>query len=101
MIIVVLQILAIHFNRWTGWGWFEFLGETGRHSGSWISPFLDRLQHLLLPTITLTVLGVAVVQPLPAQPDARHAERRLRAHGPRQGSAVSARRCSSTPCARR
>ncbi len=59
VIIVVLQILAIHFNRWTGWGWFEFLGETGRHSGSWISPFLDRLQHLLLPTITLTVLGVA------------------------------------------
>ena len=59
VIIVVLQIVAIHFNRWTGWNWFEFLGESGRHSGSWISPFLDRLQHLLLPTITLTVLGVA------------------------------------------
>jgi glutathione transport system permease protein len=59
VIIVVLQILAIHFNRWTGWGWFEFLGESGRHPDTWISGFLDRMQHLLLPTITLTVIGVA------------------------------------------
>ncbi len=59
VIAVVTQILATKANRATGWELFEFLGESGRHSGSWISPFLDRLQHLLLPTLTLTVLGVA------------------------------------------
>ena len=60
VIAVVLQILATKFNRATGWNWFEFLGERGNHSGSYISPFLDRLQHLLLPTITLVILQVAV-----------------------------------------
>lgn len=60
VIAIVLQILATRYNRTTGWDWFEFLGETGRHSGSWISPWLDRAQHLLLPTITLTVGGIAV-----------------------------------------
>jgi len=60
VIAVVLQILATKFNRATGWSWFEFLGERGPHSGAWISPFLDRLQHLLLPTLTLIILQVAV-----------------------------------------
>jgi len=60
VIAVVLQILAIKFNRATGWEWFEFVGETGRHSGSWVSPWLDRAQHLLLPTITLSLGGFAV-----------------------------------------
>jgi len=60
VVAVVLQILAIKFNRATGWNWFEFLGEEGRHSGSWISPWLDRAQHLLLPTITLALGGFAI-----------------------------------------
>jgi peptide/nickel transport system permease protein len=60
VIAVVLQILAIRFNRATGWEWFEFVGETGRHSDTWISPYLDRLQHLILPTITLS-LGLFAV----------------------------------------
>jgi len=59
VIAVVLQIVATQFNRRTGWDWFEFLGETGRHSGSWISPWLDRAQHLVLPTITLSIIGIA------------------------------------------
>lgn len=57
---VTVQILAIKFNRGTGWNWFEFVGETGRHSGTWISPFLDRLQHLLLPTLVLALGQIAV-----------------------------------------
>lgn len=61
VIAVVLKILATKFNRATGWNWFEFLGERGEHSGAWISPFLDRLQHLLLPTLTLIVLQVAIM----------------------------------------
>lgn len=59
VIAVVLQISAIWINRRTGWNIFEFTGETGRHSGTWISPFLDRLQHLLLPTIVLAATQVA------------------------------------------
>lgn len=56
---VMLQILAIQFNRRTGWNWFEFIGETGRHGDMWISPYLDRLQHLLLPTISLALPQIA------------------------------------------
>lgn len=59
VIAVVLQISAIWINRQTGWNLFEFTGETGRHSGTWISPFLDRLQHLLLPTIGLALTQIA------------------------------------------
>ena len=59
VIAVVLQILAVKFNQTTGTQFFEFLGETGRHGDGALSPLWDRLQHLLLPTITLTVGGIA------------------------------------------
>jgi peptide/nickel transport system permease protein len=59
VIAITLQILATKFNRATGWEWFEFLGETGERGDSWFSGFTDRLQHLLLPTITLSIIGVA------------------------------------------
>lgn len=59
VIAVVTQILATRVNRATGLPIFEFLGETGRRGESWFSPFADRIQHLILPTITLTVLGIA------------------------------------------
>lgn len=60
VIAVVLQILATQFNRRTGWNWFEFLGETGRRDDFWYSAWADRLQHLLLPTLTLVLIQVAV-----------------------------------------
>ena len=59
VIAVTLQILATKVNRASGWPVFEFLGETGRRGDAWYSPLADRLQHLLLPTITLTLLGIA------------------------------------------
>ncbi|UNX55661.1 ABC transporter permease [Georgenia sp. TF02-10] len=59
VIAVVLQILAVKVNQATGTQFFEFLGETGRHGDGALAPVWDRLQHLLLPTITLTVGGVA------------------------------------------
>ncbi|GAA4288765.1 ABC transporter permease [Georgenia daeguensis] len=59
VIAVVLQILAIQINQATGTQFFEFLGETGRHGDGALAPLFDRLQHLLLPTITLTLSGVA------------------------------------------
>ena len=55
----LLQISATWFNTTTGIRFFEFVGETGVH-GHWPGAALvDRLQHLLLPTLALTILGAA------------------------------------------
>jgi len=55
----LLQVVATHFNDITGTRFFEFVGETGSH-GNWFgAQLVDRVQHLLLPTIALTVLGAA------------------------------------------
>lgn len=50
---VVLQIVAVQVNRATGLQLFEFLGEGGAHGGGAAAAFGDRLQHLVLPTLTL------------------------------------------------
>lgn len=55
----LLQVFATWLNSVTGTRFFEFVGETGSH-GDWFgAALLDRLQHLLLPTIALTILGAA------------------------------------------
>lgn len=55
----VLQMLATWFNTASGTRFFEFVGETGAR-GTWFGAGLvDRLQHLLLPTLALTILGAA------------------------------------------
>lgn len=56
---VVLQILAVKFNQATGTNFFEFIGETGNignYPGAWL---VDRLQHLLLPTLSLSLMHIA------------------------------------------
>jgi peptide/nickel transport system permease protein len=59
VIAVVLQILATKFNKATDTNFFEFLGETGRHAPGRLNAWGDRLQHLLLPTVTLALGGIA------------------------------------------
>ena len=59
VVAVVLQMIAIWFNQATGTQFFEFIGETGRHGDYFGAQFVDRLQHLLLPTIALTLNGLA------------------------------------------
>lgn len=55
----LLQMLATWINDSTGTRFFEFVGETGTH-GDWFgAAFVDRLQHLMLPTLALTLLGAA------------------------------------------
>lgn len=55
----VLQVIATRINDATGTRLFEFVGETGAR-GDWFGAgLLDRLQHLLLPTLALTFLGAA------------------------------------------
>ena len=55
----VLQMLATWFNDASGTRVFEFVGETGVHGDGFAASFIDRLQHLLLPTLALTILGAA------------------------------------------
>ncbi len=57
---VVLQILATEFNQATGTQFFEFIGETGRAGDYFGAGLVDRLQHLLLPTVSLSIFSIAV-----------------------------------------
>ncbi|MCP3911253.1 MAG: ABC transporter permease [Actinomycetia bacterium] len=57
---VVLQILATEFNQATGTQFFEFIGETGKTGDYFGAGFVDRMQHLLLPTVSLSVFSIAV-----------------------------------------
>lgn len=56
----VLQILAIKFNQSTGTSFFEFIGETGKIGSYPGAEIVNRMQHLLLPTITMSLGGIAV-----------------------------------------
>ncbi len=55
----ILQILATRFNQATGLNWFEFIGETGQIGAYPGGALVDRLQHLLLPTISMSLGGIA------------------------------------------
>lgn len=59
VIAVILQMIAVNINQATGTQVFEFIGETGRYGDYVGAEFVDRLQHLLLPTLTLMLNGVA------------------------------------------
>jgi peptide/nickel transport system permease protein len=54
-----LQVAATKFNGASGVRVFEFVGETGTHGTYAGAAFADRLQHLVLPTIALTLLNAA------------------------------------------
>lgn len=60
VIATVLQILAVRFNQATGTNFFEFIGETGNIGNYPGAALMDRLQHLLLPTISMSLGGIAV-----------------------------------------
>lgn len=55
----VTQILATWYNNVTGTRTFEFIGETGDVGDYPFADIVDRLQHLLLPTLVLIILGAA------------------------------------------
>jgi peptide/nickel transport system permease protein len=56
---VLLQMGATRINQATGADVFQFIGESGSHGDYFGAAFLNRLQHLLLPTISLSVMGIA------------------------------------------
>ena len=57
---VILQILATEFNQATGTQFFEFIGETGSAGSYFGAGLVDRLQHLLLPTVSISAFSIAV-----------------------------------------
>ncbi|WP_375423390.1 ABC transporter permease [uncultured Friedmanniella sp.] len=54
-----LQVFATKINNATGLRLFEFVGETGDHGSYFGAALADRAQHLLLPTIALTLINLA------------------------------------------
>lgn len=61
VLIVVLQIGATEFNIYTGTQFFNFIGEYSATGvpDVWYWQLLDRAQHMLLPTISLSLGGIA------------------------------------------
>ncbi|MFL6026602.1 MAG: ABC transporter permease [Friedmanniella sp.] len=54
-----LQVAGTKFNNASGLRVFEFVGETGTHGSYPGAAFADRIQHLILPTIALTLINAA------------------------------------------
>lgn len=57
----IAQIAATWFNNVTGTRTFEFIGESGDVGNYPFAWQVDRLQHLVLPTLVLTVIGAATI----------------------------------------
>jgi peptide/nickel transport system permease protein len=58
---VVLEIIAVGFNNAVGAKVFEYTGEfTPGLEGGFFSHALDRLQHLVLPSLTLILGQIAI-----------------------------------------
>ena len=60
VIAILLQVGAAKLNRATGKQLIEYSGQynPGKSGGTW-AHFLDRADHLILPTITLTLAGAS------------------------------------------
>lgn len=56
---VTLQMIATWINTAAGYPIFEFIGETGQAEPGFFPRLLDRLQHLLLPTLSLSLMQMA------------------------------------------
>jgi glutathione transport system permease protein len=56
----VLMLAALRVNSILGVHLFDYIGETSPDAvGGWWDQFVDRLQHLALPTFTLALMGMA------------------------------------------
>ncbi|WP_114558816.1 ABC transporter permease [Desertihabitans aurantiacus] len=92
VLISIIQVLATTWNDVTGIRVFEYIGETGSvgsYPGAWL---VDRLQHLLLPTLVLVLSQAAFFSRIQRNLmlDALGSDfvRTARAKGLRQGKAV-------------
>jgi hypothetical protein len=86
VIATLLTLAATRVNSILGVQVFEYIGETSSSPVTgWWNQFIDRLQHLVLPSFTLALLGRGGIQPLPTQCNARRARPGLHPHRPSQG----------------
>ena len=59
---IILEIGAVRFNDALGVSFFEYTGEfTPGLEGGFVTQATDRIQHLLLPSLTLILAEVAIV----------------------------------------
>jgi peptide/nickel transport system permease protein len=59
---ISLQLLAVHLNSWTGHKIIEYSGQYDPAlNGGWWPHLLNRLNHLILPTIVLILGGAAYI----------------------------------------
>ncbi|MGO4956372.1 ABC transporter permease [Luteococcus sp. Sow4_B9] len=54
-----LQMVATWINTAVGYPLFEFIGETGQAGDYFGAKLVDRMQHLLLPTLSLSLMQMA------------------------------------------
>lgn len=78
---LALVLLAVWLNQIVGGTVLHVAGAStaGFSGGTWAS-LLDRLDHLVLPTLNLTLLGYVSWHLTQRRPAARHTKRRLRPH---------------------
>lgn len=68
----LIKVAWLPVNQAAGTQILYFTGEvTAGFQGGFAASLLDRLQHLVLPTVAIALGQIALLQPLPAQRDAR------------------------------
>jgi peptide/nickel transport system permease protein len=56
---ILLQLLAVQINKWVGHRVLQYSGQFDPHVSGTLSVFVNRLDHLILPTVVLVLTGAA------------------------------------------
>ena len=56
---ILLQLLAVQINKWLGHQVLQYSGQFDPHVSGTLSVFINRLDHLILPTVVLVLTGAA------------------------------------------
>jgi peptide/nickel transport system permease protein len=56
---ILLQLLAVEINKWVGHRVLQYSGEFDPHVSGTLNVFINRLDHLILPTVVLVLVGAA------------------------------------------
>jgi peptide/nickel transport system permease protein len=56
---ILLQLLAVQINKWVGHRVLQYSGQFDPHVTGTLDVFINRLDHLILPTLVLVLTGAA------------------------------------------
>jgi peptide/nickel transport system permease protein len=56
---ILFQLLAVEINKWVGHRVLQYSGQFDPHVNGALAQFGNRLDHLILPTVTLVLVGAA------------------------------------------